>query len=67
MPVQPQGRASGQGASEKKTVQEGVAAPPFPDADLMYIVDLLPPEEQSRYQEIRDFLQSRIRAASIDY
>ena len=44
-----------------------VAAPPFPDADLMYIVDLLPPEEQSRYQEIRDFLQSRIRAASIDY
>ena len=33
----------------------------------MYIVDLLPPAEQSRYQEIRDFLQSRIRAASIDY
>ncbi|MCQ1949536.1 acyl-CoA dehydrogenase family protein [Arthrobacter sp. zg-Y859] len=33
----------------------------------MYIVDLLPPEEQSRYREVRSFLQSRIRAASIDY
>ncbi|MEY9774959.1 acyl-CoA dehydrogenase family protein [Arthrobacter sp. MW3 TE3886] len=41
--------------------------PPFPDADLMYIVDLLPPDEQLRYQEVREFLQSRIRAASIDY
>ncbi|SKB69817.1 glutaryl-CoA dehydrogenase [Arthrobacter sp. 49Tsu3.1M3] len=44
-----------------------VAEPPFPDADLMYIVDLLPPDEQLRYQEVREFLQSRIRAASIDY
>ena len=43
------------------------AQPPFPDADLMYIVDLLPPDEQLRYQEVREFLQSRIRAASIDY
>ena len=75
MPVQPQGRASGQGLEEVKTqgtatadgAAGGVAGPPFPDADLMYIVDLLPPAEQSRYQEIRDFLQSRIRAASIDY
>ena len=33
----------------------------------MYIVDLLPPDEQLRYQEVREFLQSRIRAASIDY
>ncbi|WP_427135725.1 acyl-CoA dehydrogenase family protein [Pseudarthrobacter sp. S9] len=33
----------------------------------MYIVDLLPPDEQARYQVIRDFLQSRVRAASIDY
>ncbi|MCZ2404279.1 acyl-CoA dehydrogenase family protein [Paenarthrobacter sp. Z7-10] len=40
---------------------------PFPEADLMYIVELLPPEEKLRYQEVRDFLQSRIRAASIDY
>ncbi len=43
------------------------AQPPFPDADLMYIVDLLPADEQLRYQEVREFLQSRIRAASIDY
>jgi glutaryl-CoA dehydrogenase len=75
MPVQPQGRASGQGPAkaevQEKAEAEGVAetvvAPPFPDADLMYIVDLLPPDEQARYQEIREFLQSRIRAASIDY
>ena len=67
MPVQPQGRASGQIATADETALEGVAAPPFPDADLMFIVDLLPPAEQARYQEIRDFLQSRIRAASIDY
>lgn len=33
----------------------------------MYIVDLLPPAERARYEEIREFLQSRIRAASIDY
>lgn len=77
MPVQPQGRASGPTLTEETTQRlpaasaagsaAGLAAPPFPDADLMYIVDLLPPEEQSRYQEVRDFLQSRIRAASIDY
>jgi len=40
---------------------------PFPAADLMYIVDLLPAEERSRYLEVREFLQSRIRAASIEY
>ncbi|MGO4490586.1 acyl-CoA dehydrogenase family protein [Arthrobacter sp. 2YAF22_2] len=33
----------------------------------MYIVDLLPAAERARYQEIREFLQTRIRAASIDY
>lgn len=76
VPVQPQGRASGQPApaetnTESNTAETGAAAavaqPPFPDADLMYIVDLLPPDEQLRYQEVREFLQSRIRAASIDY
>ncbi|MBT2537456.1 acyl-CoA dehydrogenase family protein [Arthrobacter sp. ISL-69] len=45
----------------------GPEQPPFPDADLMYIVDLLPAGERSRYLEVRDFLQSRIRAASIEY
>ncbi|MBT2514827.1 acyl-CoA dehydrogenase family protein [Arthrobacter sp. ISL-30] len=40
---------------------------PFPDADLMYVVDLLPEGERRRYAEVREFLQSRIRQASIDY
>jgi glutaryl-CoA dehydrogenase len=44
-----------------------VSAPPFPDADLMYIADLLPPDERKRYLDIREFLQSRVRAQSIDY
>ncbi|MDP9693175.1 UNVERIFIED_ORG: glutaryl-CoA dehydrogenase [Arthrobacter globiformis] len=42
-------------------------APPFADADLMYVADLLPPAELTRYLEIRDFLQSRVRAQSIEY
>ena len=33
----------------------------------MYIAELLPADERSRYLEVREFLQSRIRAASIDY
>jgi glutaryl-CoA dehydrogenase len=74
--VQPQRRASGQQAPASSETAAGIAAaaapeapaqPPFPDADLMYIVDLLPADEQLRYQEVREFLQSRIRAASIDY
>ncbi|MDR7161495.1 glutaryl-CoA dehydrogenase [Arthrobacter sp. BE255] len=40
---------------------------PFPDADLMYIVDLLPGHEKDRYLEIREFLQASVRQASIDY
>ncbi len=73
-PVQSQGSASGQTAVQAgatAAVAESPvpkpAAPPFPDADLMYIVDLLPAEERIRYREIREFLQTRIRAASIDY
>ncbi|WP_307025087.1 acyl-CoA dehydrogenase family protein [Arthrobacter globiformis] len=42
-------------------------APPFADADLMYVADLLAPVERTRYLEIRDFLQSRVRAQSIEY
>lgn len=41
--------------------------PPFPDADLMYIVDLLPGPEKERYLEVREFLQASVRRASIDY
>jgi len=40
---------------------------PFPDADLMYIVDLLPETEKERYLEIREFLQGSVRQASIEY
>ena len=40
---------------------------PFPDADLMYIADLLPPPERKRYLRIRKFLQARVRASSIPY
>jgi glutaryl-CoA dehydrogenase len=54
--VQPQGR--------ERDVTE---APPFPEADLMHIVDLLPAAERVRYLEIRAFLQSTVRQASIDY
>ncbi|WP_285314312.1 acyl-CoA dehydrogenase family protein [Pseudarthrobacter sp. fls2-241-R2A-168] len=41
--------------------------PPFPDADLMYIVDLLAPRERDRYFGIREFLQSSVREPSIEY
>lgn len=53
------------------TVTSGPAServlPPYPEADLMHVVDLLPVGERERYLQIREFLQSRIRAASIDY
>ncbi|MCP1412165.1 acyl-CoA dehydrogenase family protein [Paenarthrobacter sp. A20] len=53
------------------TVTSGAATervlPPYPEADLMHVVDLLPPSERVRYLEIREFLQARIRAASIEY
>jgi len=66
MPVQPQGRDNGQPATATAG-DTGSPAPPFADADLMYVVDLLPPAERTRYLEIRDFLQSRVRAQSIEY
>jgi glutaryl-CoA dehydrogenase len=49
------------------TEDAGTPALPFADADLMYIADLLPPPERMRYLEVRDFLQSRVRAQSIEY
>ena len=50
------------------TTEDAATVPlPFADADLMYVVDLLPPAERTRYLEIRDFLQSRVRAQSIEY
>ncbi|MBU8865067.1 acyl-CoA dehydrogenase family protein [Paenarthrobacter aromaticivorans] len=41
--------------------------PPYPEADLMHVVDLLPAGERARYAEVRESLQTRIRAASIEY
>ncbi|MET4620683.1 glutaryl-CoA dehydrogenase [Arthrobacter sp. 2762] len=41
--------------------------PPFPDADLMYVWDLLSPTERSRLLDIRNFLQEHVREASVDY
>lgn len=40
---------------------------PFPDADLMGMIDLLPAAERLRYATVREFLQRRIRPESIDY
>ncbi|MDT0195317.1 acyl-CoA dehydrogenase family protein [Arthrobacter sp. AB6] len=51
-PVQPQGAAD---------------ALPFPDADLMYVADLLPHHERERYLSVREFLQARVRQQSIQY
>jgi glutaryl-CoA dehydrogenase len=47
--------------------EHNAGAPPFPDADLMYIVDLLAPAERDRYFSIRRFLQSSVRQPSIEY
>ena len=65
MPVLPQGRDHGALATSPRTASE--ATLPFPDADLMYIVDLLPGPEKERYLKIREFLQASVRQASIDY
>ena len=46
---------------------DGPAEIPYPDADLLHIVRLLPPTEQARYAEIRNYLQSAVRPASIGY
>ena len=54
--------------SSTRPEQQGPAtALPYPDADLMYVVDLLSEDERVRYLQVREFLQSRVRQASIDY
>jgi glutaryl-CoA dehydrogenase len=40
---------------------------PFPDADLLHVVGLLPPAERERHARIRTFLQESVRPASIGY
>ena len=62
-----QGSADSVGERPVRASAPASALPPFPDADLMHIVDLLPADERARYQEIREFLQARIREASIDF
>ncbi|MFN3923404.1 MAG: acyl-CoA dehydrogenase family protein [Pseudarthrobacter sp.] len=52
MPVGPEGRGE---------------APPFPDADLMYVADLLAGPERERYLRVREFLQDHVRRPSIPY
>ncbi|MBA4103300.1 MAG: acyl-CoA dehydrogenase, partial [Arthrobacter sp.] len=49
MPVGPEGRGE---------------SPPFPDADLMYVVDLLAGPERERYLRVREFLQDHVRGQS---
>lgn len=47
--------------------RRGGGEPPFPDADLMHVVELLPPPERERYARIREFLQASVRQASVEY
>ena len=42
-------------------------SPPFPDADLMNVVDLLAGPERERYLRVREFLQDHVRGQSILY
>jgi glutaryl-CoA dehydrogenase len=39
----------------------------YPDADILYIHDLLTPEESARLHELRAFFQETIRPLSVDY
>jgi glutaryl-CoA dehydrogenase len=52
---------------ERVEPEERTRALPFPDADLMYVADLLPLNERERYLSVREFLQARVRAPSIPY
>ena len=52
---------------ERVEPEERSKALPFPDADLMYVADLLPLPERERYLSVREFLQARVRAPSIPY
>ncbi|WP_334171528.1 acyl-CoA dehydrogenase family protein [Sinomonas sp.] len=49
------------------TSHRGPSSPPFPDADLLHVVDLLSAEERLRYHATRDYLQGVIRPASIEF
>ncbi|MDQ0870617.1 glutaryl-CoA dehydrogenase [Arthrobacter sp. V1I9] len=57
----------GGSSTPMRPIAPDAGTPPFPDADLMYIVDLLPPAERDRYFSIRRFFQSSVRQRSIEY
>lgn len=54
-------------ANTTRHVPAPPAAPPFPDADLLHLVDRLSDEERERFIAIRAHLQDVVRPASIDY
>lgn len=43
------------------------AALPFPDADLLHVVELLPRAERERHARMREFLQGTVRPQSVGY
>ena len=59
--------ASDTSATETPASEGAPAAPPFADADLFRVVELLPDDERRRYRETRDYLQAEVRPASIGY
>lgn len=52
---------------KQKKPTSPTGASPYAAADLMHVVDLLPAAEQTRYLEVQAFLQSEVRAQSLDY
>ena len=49
-----------------RTSEPLVEAPPYADADVSYVMDLLDPQERGRFEEIRAFLQEEVRPHSIE-
>ena len=41
--------------------------PPYPEADLLFLADLLTAEEYARLQSVRDFFQREVRTIAVDY
>ncbi|MFK0040600.1 acyl-CoA dehydrogenase family protein [Paenarthrobacter sp. NPDC090517] len=41
--------------------------PPYPEADLLFLADLLTAEEYARLQSVRDFFQREVRTIAVDF
>ncbi|WP_422934321.1 acyl-CoA dehydrogenase family protein [Sinomonas sp. P47F7] len=54
-------------ASGSPESDPAAGAPPFEDADLFRVVELLPEDERRRYHATREYLQAEVRPASIGY